>query len=236
MFRSNDYGFGLTAVLVVILVLMLVGGAGFYVYERQQKTNSQSNSSQTGTNTTPQPEPQVDPYAGWKSYTSTVGGFSFKYPSSWGLSGFQGDNPVDASQMNGTEYLVRLMSNSAQGQSAKVGNFGVQFNVRSGPADKVGYDTYGNGTTTVLVNGLTLWEEKEQLNYATGPSVATCPSMQVGTDSSYSTHLPNGKYLEVYGSFCWAQGQTTAMTYSQQRASMEWKDAVNIIKSISFSR
>jgi hypothetical protein len=86
----------------------------------------------------------------------------------------------------------------------------------------------------VLANGITLWQEKQNINLATGPTTENCPSINIGTDATYSMKLKNGKYMTVAGSFCWAQGQTSTYSYSQQVSGAEWADAVNVVKSITF--
>jgi hypothetical protein len=184
--------------------------------------------------TTPStPSESANPYAGWETYTSTIGGFSLKYPPTWGISGFRDYNDYSAGELNGREDEVRIISNSAQNNSSKENNFGVQLNISTN-SSATPYDTYGNGTTTLLANNITLWQEKEHINYATGPATDTCPAIQIGKDDTYSMRLANGKYLSIFGSFCWAQGLTTTESYAQQVASSQWNDAISIIKSVSF--
>ena len=84
----NSNGFGLIGVLVVVLVVIVLGGAGAYVYHRDHKakpstTSSTSTNSKTSTSTTTKPPAPADPYAGWKTYTSTQEKATFKYPSDW---------------------------------------------------------------------------------------------------------------------------------------------------------
>ena len=233
--RHRERGFGVVELLLILVVVVVLAGAGWYVWMRHSNSKTSVGSNTSSSHPGPSPNPAPDPYKGWKVYTSVVGGFSLKYPPSWELSGFHDGNPVADSQVNGRETEIRIVSNSVQGQGARVNNFGIQLNVMVAPGSKVGFDTYDNGTTATLANGITIWEEKEQINSATGPSTDTCPTIQVGNDDSYSMQLANGKYLSVFGSFCWGQGQTTTESYTQQMASAEWNDAVNLVKSISFS-
>ena len=87
--HPNTKGFGLMSVLLVVLVLAAVGGAGVYAYHRSHRakpvgTTGQSSTSTYNATTTPKPTPTpVDPYTGWKTYSNTTYGISYKYPSTW---------------------------------------------------------------------------------------------------------------------------------------------------------
>jgi hypothetical protein len=221
---ASRHSFRVIEWLIVCLVLVILAGVGVAVYQHTRVTGTGA----WGTAQVPRQQPAIaDPYTGWKKYTSTLGGFSLHYPARWELSGFQGINPVLANEMNGQETLIRLQSKP----NAKGDDFGIDMYVSTG-AYSTPYNTYGNGTTTKLSNGITIWQEKEQENYATGPAIDACPALRVGTDGTFSQQLPTGKYLSFYGSFCWSQNETTDKTYAQQVASPEWAAATGIVKSI----
>lgn len=86
--KANQKGFSVVEILLVIVVIGLIGGAGWYVWQSKNKNNSEQSNTQTTeqtTKTTTETQ-KPDPYAGWKTYTSTVEGFSFKYPADWKLT------------------------------------------------------------------------------------------------------------------------------------------------------
>jgi hypothetical protein len=88
--RNNQQGFTGIEGFLVIAVVVLIGVVGFMVYNNHKKATSVATVAATtpkpATTTAPAkaPAPTVpDPYAGWKSYTSSLQGLSFKYPANW---------------------------------------------------------------------------------------------------------------------------------------------------------
>ena len=76
-------------VITVILAVALVGTLGYVFYQNfvvkkdnVSKTDDSSKNKSPGA-TSPA---KVDPMAGWKTYTSSKLGFSFRYPSDWTIS------------------------------------------------------------------------------------------------------------------------------------------------------
>lgn len=226
--NKDTQGFSVVELLLVIIIIILIGFVGWYVYHTDHKTTTATTSTKTSVKP---PSTSTGSSSSLQTYTSTLGGFSLKYPSDWNLDGFQGVSlsPVSGSQLNGTETEIRIESK----QEKQPNGFGLTVTLSKSAPTATPYNTYGNGTTTVLTNNITLWQEKLQENFATGPSTDTCPQIQIGTDDTYSMLLSNGEYMTVNGSFCYGQGQTTTYSYLQQINSPEWTDAINIIKSIN---
>lgn len=208
---------------MVGLALVALAGLGVVVYRCLWVAGADTQGTAQASRQQPA---TVDSYVGWKTYTSKLGDFSLLYPASWNLSGFRGEEPLYASDINGYESLVRLQS-----KVGRVDDFGISINVSTGTSSRQ-YPTYESGVTTKLANDFTLWQGKEQEVWATGPITNNCPELQIGTDDTCSRLLPSGEYLSVYGSFCWGQNETTAKTYAQQVASSEWATAIAIVKSI----
>lgn len=82
-------GFGIVEVVIAVAVIALLGFIGWKVYDVLKNkptsattTNRQGSSSSSGGTTTTTP---ADPYAGWKTYTSSVAGYSVRYPSGWSV-------------------------------------------------------------------------------------------------------------------------------------------------------
>jgi hypothetical protein len=83
---GTEEGFGLVGILIVIVLLIVVGGTGTYVWHRDHKAKPSTGSttqSKSTTSSTKSAPPPTDPYAGWKTYTSTFEKLSFRYPSNW---------------------------------------------------------------------------------------------------------------------------------------------------------
>lgn len=240
---DTDLGFSVIETLLILVVVGILGFTGWYVYHAKQTSNKDYSAAasstvptykkKTSTNTTTTPSANTSSmYTGWHTYSSKLGGFTLKYPAGWSVVGFQSGNVVTGNQLNGNENEIYI---SEYSEATRENNLGVTVNLTTSEPAVTPYDTYPNGTTEKLSNELTLWQEKQSVNYATGPATDTCPMLNIGTDKSYSFQLGNGKYLAISGSYCWAQGMNTNYSYQQQLASSAWGNAVNIIKSVSFS-
>lgn len=89
--QLNNKGFGLLGILIVIVVLAAVGGTGVYVYHKQHKTRTTAavtsskapSTTKSGGTSVPPATPAQNPYAGWKTYTSSTEKLTFKYPTDW---------------------------------------------------------------------------------------------------------------------------------------------------------
>lgn len=131
------------AIVSAVIVSALVAGGGAYAYERSQQTKqSQDLQSQidslkaqlataqkatpaptiapvattTPTATAnPTPTPTADATAGWKTYSDTSSGASFKYPTTWSAVGdgtgfsFKSPESVAASQKNTIDYQADVL-------------------------------------------------------------------------------------------------------------------------------
>lgn len=77
--RTWSNGFGLPEMLLVILIVLIAGSISVYVYHQDHEVTKRVMSNQNRTSTV------TNPYAGWKSYTSSEAGYILKYPSTWDL-------------------------------------------------------------------------------------------------------------------------------------------------------
>jgi hypothetical protein len=86
--NKNQKGFTAVEALLIILILAVIGLGGYYVYHTNHKTKAVSASTKSVT-------AAANPYAGWKSYCSTVGDICYKYPANWKFSSSfnQGPSP-----------------------------------------------------------------------------------------------------------------------------------------------
>jgi len=71
--KKSD-GFGLIPALVAVAIIAVVAVTGVFVYRHSHKTTNNSSASNTSSNTQSQ---AADPYAGWKTYKSSVEGFQY---------------------------------------------------------------------------------------------------------------------------------------------------------------
>ncbi len=73
---------GVIDMIMIGLVVILLGVGGYIYYRNHHKAApAQTPITQPAKATTP--APMADPYAGWKTYTSSVEKVSFKYPTDW---------------------------------------------------------------------------------------------------------------------------------------------------------
>src|SRR4029079_1253076 len=106
--------------VLVLIIIVLLGVVGWFVYKNHNKTTNSTTTSTNATNPTTSSTTKtaiVDQYAGWQTYTSKFGSFSFKYPAKgWNIEGFRGETPVgpgySTGSMNGNEDIVSLYSSS----------------------------------------------------------------------------------------------------------------------------
>ncbi|MEI9913935.1 MAG: hypothetical protein WDN66_02945 [Candidatus Saccharibacteria bacterium] len=225
--RLNNKGFGAIGVLIIVVVIFAIGFSGWAVYHHNHKTkpvvttkttaNTKQNSS------TKKTTQQTNPYAGWQTYTSSVGSFALKYPSTWQISGFQGTTAV--TQVNGQDTDIRLVNTESSSNS-----FGMDIVLSSKPSDTM--DDYSEGTVTSLSNGLSVWIHNQGDPSVDG-RVAECPDMQIVSGQTFLATLSNGTSLSLDGSFCWNQKSNPTYTYSQQVDSTSFSQAKQIIGSIT---
>ena len=141
---NKNKGFTLVEVLLLIVVLILVGGLGYLGYKQVNKKSKTSTASATATTAK---TAAVDPYAGWKTYTSPLkSGLSFKYPADWdftpntevpapnNLGGVENDSVLRSAKIQGTygtvtnQYMcVSIDEYSASGWDASNWTFGKEL-------------------------------------------------------------------------------------------------------------
>lgn len=85
--RNNHDGFTLVELLLTIIAIGVIGFAGFYVWDKSKDGSDVKSSGKTTLSESTKAD--LDPTRDWKSYTSTEGKFSLKYPASWHTA----DNP-----------------------------------------------------------------------------------------------------------------------------------------------
>lgn len=84
--RINKQGFGVVTVLLTLVIIAIVGGTGWIVYNSQKKTtrsldNANKSASSTETTEKTAAKSPLDPYDGWKTYTTKYEKMNFKYPT-----------------------------------------------------------------------------------------------------------------------------------------------------------
>jgi hypothetical protein len=224
--NKKQNGFALIEGLLIILILAIIGFGGYYVWNTQKNTDKTSNDAISASQSM---EKTSNPDL--STYNSTLGGFSFKYPSGWLISGFVGDQPpVD--KLRGDETQVRIQEKSEDVN--KINNFGGDFAILETAPQDTPYSFYPQGTIVkTFSNGISIWRDNQQENGADGSIInQDCPGFQIASNGAYGFKLKNGKWLTYFGSFCWGQGMTTTLSFNQQLSSPEVAKTFDMIESI----
>ncbi len=100
--KINQKGFSAVELVIILVILIAIGAAGWLVYQHNHKAKATSpistpSTTRTSSNTKKTVATQPNPYQGWLSYCSSVGGLCVKYPSNWKLADVsnQGSNPEE---------------------------------------------------------------------------------------------------------------------------------------------
>lgn len=80
MKKQNQNGSALVIICIVIVIAIL-GALGFVLWQNFLKAKLAAETPQTIKTTTS----AVDPYKGWKTYTTTASNYQIKYPSAWSV-------------------------------------------------------------------------------------------------------------------------------------------------------
>src|SRR5579872_6408732 len=164
MYKKLDRkGFSIVEALVAIVVAAAVVAccwlAWRHIHDKEHTaasskgTSSQQSKSLSPSSTKSTATTTPDLYAGWKTYRSTLGGFTLHYPAGWSIDGYQGDTPVGAS-ITGQETSIEFSApiNAAKPQDGQVGvSVDVVIPNSAYESKKSPYD--GVGSTSTLANG-----------------------------------------------------------------------------------
>lgn len=231
--KKNQEGFSVVEVLIVLIVLGLIGGAGWYVWKKNNDTK-QTNTQNSQQNKQASDGPTPDAYTNWKTYSSTKGGFSFKYPNDWLVTGYKGTATVEAANLKGDEDQLRIQQKSEA--EAKVDNFGVNLSIGPNLPDNGGMaDLSKFGAVTTLTQDISVLDEYKEQTWASGAQKNSCPAIRVVADNHIGMKLKNGQYLDFTGSYCWGEGMTTSLSFDDQKIKRPYQDTLLMLKSFTYN-
>lgn len=104
--RQNSYGFGAVEAVLILVIIGMIGFVGAYVALAKKNTENTLHGTYIKT---------VDPYYGWKTYTNTTYGFSYKYPATWTVSNIDVPDPTGNAPQK--EFTTGLKLASASGNA-----------------------------------------------------------------------------------------------------------------------
>lgn len=227
--KNNQDGFSAVETVLILVIVVLMGVVGFIVYKNQNKKTTADKpvaSSKPETKTESKPAEKTDEYAGWKTYNSSTGSYSIKYPSTWIL---------DSPPSGGNSGDVLLTSSGAKTES-----FGIWLNQSnsSSPTSST-YSAftqvpYSQGSVLqTLSNGIAVWEANQSLMANGNTYPDTCTPFESASGNAFGVKLRSGQYLDAAMSFCYAYGQSTAKNYAQQAQSTELQQAIKVLSSLT---
>jgi Tfp pilus assembly major pilin PilA len=115
--QKYQQGFTIVELFLTIGVIVLIGAVGWLVYKNHSDTSKsstntaqKSNTNSTTKNSTATSSSTVNPYSGWKTYTTQYQKLALKYPSNWQLSDVSnrygnGPDEIDITSPNNTYDL-----------------------------------------------------------------------------------------------------------------------------------
>jgi hypothetical protein len=233
--KSSESGFGALEAILILIIIVLLVVVGFMVYKNQNKSAPVPATTTTGTS-------KSSTAKSGTSYTSVLGGYTFKYPATWAVQGYVNGSGeyIGAAgyQLNGSESSFLLGSSTAASNS-----FGGWFDINSSSYTTSSGNSdftqipYAQGTIIKkLSNGISIWQATQTGMQAQQPSVPILPTacipFETVQNGAFGFKLNNGKYLDVDMSFCYGSGQTTTYTYNQQEKSPQLQQMINILSSI----
>lgn len=227
MRRLQQQGGSLFLVLVIMAVIGLMGIVGIVVWHKQKTTmntaasNSSSNKNSSSSNTTPSSLLYV-------KYTSSIGKFTLYYPKGWLVTGYKNGQQVGS--LEGTEDRLHLQ---VADSSSTVDNFGGDLLIADTAPGDAAWPLYPNGTVVKSYgNGIGAWEDKKTQTLQSGQESNACPSIRIASNDAFGFKLTNGKYVSFIGSFCWANGFKTSLSYGQQTSSDEFGEVMTMFESL----
>lgn len=218
-------------VAVIIAVLAVAGtGGGVWYWQNQQIQKQKQDSDKKIQELEKQIEDlgkedesestedseDTDETANWKTYNNSKLGFSFKYPPDWKITDY----------MNNDNSVLYLNSPTLPGGNSK-DYFQVEFRLTS----KDDYALTGGSIVSDLGNNFSLYQKKEIYGGKDGVR-----SNLTDKDQRSLVTLPNGKKLLASIIYSATEGDLgqSSISYDGQLASTEYKEAINIFKSIAF--
>lgn len=227
--NKRQSGFAVIEGLLIILILAIIGFGGYYVWNTQKQTDKTLD-TETSTSQKASQSSSANKDNELSTYNSTLGGFSFKYPSNWLISGWIGDQPPE-DKLSGDETYVRIQEKQ---DTDRTENFGGDFTITNTAPEDTPYPFYPQGRIIKSFdNGISVWVDNQTEKGADGTTITQdCPGFQIASNGAYGFKLRDGKWLAYFGSFCWGQGLSTSLSFNDQLNSPQVAKMYNMIESI----
>ncbi len=227
-FLKNQRGVAMVLELILVAVVAAVLAiVGYRYYQSRHTAKPKSNSSaQTA---------KKDPYAGWKTYTSTAEGISFKYPPTWMLTK---DPMVKDDQGKTYEKATFTGPNIFNFQ------FGLQYldGIGGGcddcsifEVDPVTIPNYvGGDRTNIVIQGRTTGQMASSIGL-NGDTGNFSTVVGEGVSFNFTTSKLGDPYRLLFtGSYQVGQGDPQVFPYATFKDKPEIKDAKLLLQSLKY--
>lgn len=231
---------GLAVLLVLVLTLVTVHNHRIASKSSQGSNSNSTDLGYTADGRSPnsgKPRPsssknqsslaQVPSVNGWRTYNSSVGKFSFKYPQNWS---------VDAPDYSSTGvYVINIRTVGPTTSRPETDDFNMSLNVEDNPDSASPPTRIPYGSVQELSKQIHVWVSDLASAAAARPP-SYCPEMElVNTQKTHmSLVLRDGRYLTLRGGYCELLNDKPTASYDQQLKSDDWLTALAIVKSIAF--
>jgi Tfp pilus assembly protein PilE len=191
--QNNQKGFTAVEGLLIVLILVVIGAVGYMVYHNNHKTtntnNTASKTSSSSSNTT-KTASTPNPYAGWKTDTTSLSGLSFQYPSTWTVN----PNLVGSATCTGAVLVGVIPPSSELSQAMTAASYYLEIDKYGTQSSNCAPD--GTDFSTVKASSITSTEQikngvfsNDWLTFFSGAQTEffpTQPDTAILTSGSYS--------------------------------------------------
>lgn len=225
--KKSQKGFALEyLLLVVIIVVIAVVAITLALTHRHKKTNNSTNAN-TSQSTKTSTSQSTGPYSGWKSYTSSMAGYTLKYPTDWSLKSSVNSGGAEDTTLTGPNgFQIEALSFSKSSS----------YWQQQGSSASCGADCQTvNQSTNITVSGY----GKLDIDATTGGAGGGTINELLLLPSTDNTLIASPTKTAIYTTFKgvfqgMSQDQQTAMTSTQFLASSDVKTASSIYESLSY--
>lgn len=237
--RKNTSGFSAVEALIIVLVLVVLGGVGYLVYKNHHKTTKTTANNANTTTPTKKTTPQADPYEGWKTFTSSKEGLSFRYPANWTIQTQTCVNAVTQAAGECTNIRTPQSANSPY-------IFNINYNWNADDeASKTSNNTYVTSSTPLNITGSKTPLYLAASNVGSGDKLiygldVVDHNYTAGMSQKVVTAVPSQKDANVFFSFGAsmrpAEGTQVGVGYTeaQYQAQPDYANVIKMLQSIKY--
>lgn len=113
---KHSQGFSAVEIMIVLVIVIAAIAGGWYVWMKSRKSDLNKPSETTKQSVDRQDDKRgqavSDPYEGWRSYSNSKYGISFRYPSDWRVEEAGGDSSASPDDLAVAMFAANLKRNA----------------------------------------------------------------------------------------------------------------------------